>query len=175
MTLAAQSEPTDLSFALAPLQQVAASLRRARAGWLPTRDERTLLFGMMPRLGPAVFPQLLRSLGSDSDEEAHWAGQLLRQASVPEVAVRLRKLLTTPQHPDSVKARALAIFAGVGLSPTSGRRTGRPRRFHRSLGFRAAPNHSVGRRPGADYQRSANSSAYRGASAGTTGGGLSRW
>ena len=91
MTLAAQSEPTDLSFALAPLQQVAASLRRARAGWLPTRDERAHLFAMIPRLGPAVFPQLLRSLGSDCDDEAHWAGQLLRQASVPEVAVRLRK------------------------------------------------------------------------------------
>ena len=64
-----------------------------------------------------MFPQLLRSLGSDRDEEAHWAGQLLRQASVPEVAVRLRKLLTSPQHPDSVKARALAILADLGLSP----------------------------------------------------------
>jgi hypothetical protein len=117
MTLAAQSEPTDLSFALAPLQQVAASLRRARAGWLPTRDERAHLFAMIPRLGPAVFPQLLRSLGSDCDDEAHWAGQLLRQASVPEVAVRLRKLLTTSLHPDSVKARALAILADLGLSP----------------------------------------------------------
>ena len=117
MTLAAQPEPTDLSFALASLQQVAASLRRARSGWIPSREERSQLLSLMRTVGPSVFPQLLRSLASDSDDEASWAGQLLRQANMPEVAARLGKLLTSQSHSDVVKARALAIVADLGLTP----------------------------------------------------------
>lgn len=129
MTLAAQSEPTDLSFALAPLQQVAASLRRAQTGWIPSQPERSQLLSMVAKMGPSVFPQLLRSLGSDSDEEASWAGQLLRHAQVTEVAARLGKLLTTPSQSDVVKARALAIVADLGLTPPQDVSLADPDRF----------------------------------------------
>jgi len=129
MTLTAQPEPTDLSFALASLQQVAASLRRARSGWIPSREERSQLLSLMRTVGPSVFPQLLRSLASDSDDEASWAGQLLRQANMPEVAARLGKLLTSPSHSDVVKARALAIVADLGLTPPQDVALANPEQF----------------------------------------------
>lgn len=129
MTLAAQPEPTDLSFALASLQQVATSLRKARSGRIPSGQERSQLLAMVAKMGPSVFPQLLRSLGSDSDEEASWAGQLLRQTELTEVAARLGKLLTTPSHSDVVKARALAIVADLGLSPPQDVALSDPDRF----------------------------------------------
>ena len=119
MTLAALSTLEDPPFALAPLLEVAASLQRARAGQLPTGGERNRLLAMVATAGSAVFPQLLRALGSSSESEAEWAGQLLRRTNLTEVTTRLHQLLTMPAGQDAVKARALAILADLGVSPPS--------------------------------------------------------
>ncbi len=121
MTIAgvAQSvtERNNQAVALGPLQQVADSLRRAREGQLPTGALRIQLLHLVPGLGSALLPQLLRSLASDSETEATWAMQLLRRADLTQVTTRLGKLLSASAPSDEVKARALTVLADLGVSP----------------------------------------------------------
>ena len=82
------TEREDQAVALTPLLEVAASLRRARDGELPTGEHKQRLLHLVPRLGSVLLPQLLRSLASNSDSEAQWAMQLLARADVTDVYVR---------------------------------------------------------------------------------------
>lgn len=111
------TEREDQAVALTPLLEVAASLRRARDGELPTGEHKQRLLHLVPRLGSVLLPQLLRSLASNSDSEAQWAMQLLARADVTDVTTRLRKLLCQSTQSDTVKARALSVISDLGVSP----------------------------------------------------------
>lgn len=111
------TEREDQAVPLGPLQEVAASLRRARGGKPPTGEQKLQLLQLVPGLGSVLLPQLLRSLASDSDGEAHWAMQLLRRADLTEVTTRLRKLLSSTGPSDLVKSRALSLLSDLGVSP----------------------------------------------------------
>lgn len=111
------TERNNQAVALGPLQQVADSLRRAREGQLPTGALRMQLLHLVPGLGCALLPQLLRSLASESETEAQWSMQLLRRADLTQVTTRLGKLLAASGPSDEVKARALSVLADLGVSP----------------------------------------------------------
>lgn len=109
-----------ISGSLAPLREVVGSLLRARDGSCATGLERQRLLRQARRAGLSALPALLRALGAESSYEAAWAHCLLRAIAAPgkrpreRVLQRLNQLLKSSRHPDSVKARALALLADLG-------------------------------------------------------------
>lgn len=99
---------------LLPLVETTQALKRARLGQSPSKDAQKELCKLVRVAGPAVIPALLRSLDSDSIQEADLAAVLLCALDVNVVSRRLGNLVGSSAISDRCKTRAVEVLATMG-------------------------------------------------------------
>ena len=110
-----------ISTSLAPLREVAESLRQAQAGQLPQGSHRQRLKRRVRQAGAAALPSLIKNLLGGHDTAASWAYQLLLSLASPDkgyepaslrelVIDRLGPLLQEGRLGDAVKLRIIDLL-----------------------------------------------------------------